>query len=73
MNNQGNLLHRQPDENASVSTGAFHDDTIEDITRRADLIAHIQGLWFFEPFTKVGDRLIIDSRVMRKFANAALA
>ena len=33
MNNQGNLLNRQQDENTSVPTGAFYDVAIEDITR----------------------------------------
>ena len=54
-----------------VKAGEEHEVTIEEISRRGDGIAKIQGFVIFVPGTKVGDRVKIRiTRVSRRYATA---
>ncbi len=54
-----------------VKVGEEHEVTIEEISRRGDGIAKIQGFVIFVPRTKVGDRVKIRiTRVSRRYATA---
>lgn len=57
--------------NAPVTPGETYDVSIEDVAKKGDGIARIEGFVIFVPQTKVGDKIKIKvNKVMRKFAIA---
>lgn len=57
--------------NAPVTAGETYDVSIEDVAKKGDGIARIEGFVIFVPQTKVGDKIKIKvNKVMRKFAIA---
>jgi len=59
------------ESNAPVVAGETYDVSIEDVAKKGDGIARIEGFVIFVPSTKVGDKVKIKvNKVMRKFAIA---
>ena len=59
------------DSTAPVEVGEEYDVEIEDVAKKGDGIARVEGFVIFVPETKVGDQVTISvDRVMRKFAIA---
>lgn len=62
---------RRPPRPAPVGMGEEHEVTVEEMSRRGDGIAKIQGFVIFVPGTKVGDRVKIRiTRVSSRYATA---
>ncbi len=57
-------------ENSSpVEVGETYDVSIDDLAKKGDGIARVEGFVIFVPQTKVGDKVKIKvNKVMRKFA-----
>ena len=54
-----------------VKVGEEHEVTVEEVSRRGDGIAKIQGFVIFVPGTKIGDRVKIRiTRVTSRYATA---
>ena len=54
---------------APVEVGEEYDVEIEDVAKKGDGIARVEGFVIFVPETKVGDQVKISiDRVMRRFA-----
>ena len=61
--------YRRP--SSPVKVGEEHEVTIEEVSRRGDGIAKIQGFVIFVPRTKVGDKVKIRiTRVSSRYATA---
>ncbi len=59
------------ESNAPVVAGETYDVSIEDVAKKGDGIARIEGFVIFVPESKVGDKIKIKvNKVMRKFAIA---
>ena len=68
-NDRGSFRSEGFAPSAPVEAGKEYDVEIEDIAKKGDGIARIEGFVIFVPDTKVGDqvRVVID-RVMQRFA-----
>ena len=59
------------DTSAPVEAGESYEVTIEDIAKKGDGIARIEGFVIFVPDTSVGDEVTINvTKVTQKFAFA---
>jgi predicted RNA-binding protein with TRAM domain len=64
-------LFGNDESNAPVVAGETYDVSIEDVAKKGDGIARIEGFVIFVPESKVGDKIKIKvNKVMRKFAIA---
>lgn len=66
-------MYSDESSTSPVSEGETYDVKIEDIARKGDGIARIEGFVVFVPGTKVDDEVTIKvSKVMRRFAIAEI-
>jgi predicted RNA-binding protein with TRAM domain len=66
-----NILFRNQEFSAPVEAGETYEVSIDDIARKGDGIARIEGFVIFVPDAKVGENITVKvSKVMRKFAFA---
>ncbi len=57
------------EKGSPVTVGETYDVSIDDIAKKGDGIARVEGFVIFVPQTKVGDKVKIKvTKVMRKFA-----
>ncbi|MBP2030119.1 putative RNA-binding protein with TRAM domain [Methanohalophilus levihalophilus] len=64
-------MFERDEPTAPVEAGETYDVVIEDIAKKGDGIARIEGFVIFVPGTEVGDELTVKvTKVMRKFAFA---
>ncbi|NJD77815.1 MAG: TRAM domain-containing protein [Candidatus Methanoperedens sp.] len=57
------------EKSAPVAVGETYEVSIDDIAKKGDGIARVEGFVIFVPQTKVGDKIKIKvNKVMRKFA-----
>ena len=64
---------KEESRSVPVEEGETYDVTIQDIARKGDGIARIEGFVIFVPGTKVGDEVQIKvERVLPKFAFASV-
>ncbi len=57
------------EKSAPVTVGETYEVSIDDIAKKGDGIARVEGFVIFVPQTKVGDKIKIKvNKVMRKFA-----
>ncbi len=57
------------EKSSPVTVGETYDVSIDDIAKKGDGIARVEGFVIFVPQTKVGDKVKIKvTKVMRKFA-----
>jgi predicted RNA-binding protein with TRAM domain len=62
---------KYPQPLSPVKVGEEHEVTIEELSRKGEGVAKIQGLVIFIPETKVGDQVKIRiTRVSRRYATA---
>lgn len=62
-------LFERDEPTAPVEAGETYDVVIEDIAKKGDGIARIEGFVIFVPGTEVGDEITIKvTKVLRKFA-----
>ncbi|OJH49721.1 TRAM domain-containing protein [Methanohalophilus portucalensis] len=62
-------MFERVESSAPVETGETYDVVIEDIAKKGDGIARIDGFVIFVPETEVGDELSIKvTKVLSKFA-----
>ncbi len=63
------ILLGNQEKNAPVTVGEIYDVSIDDIAKKGDGIARVEGFVIFVPQTKVGDKVKIKvNKVMQKFA-----
>ena len=57
------------EKSSPVVVGETYDVSIDDIAKKGDGIARVEGFVIFVPGTKVGDKVKIKvTKIMRKFA-----
>ncbi len=57
------------EKSSPVEVGETYDVSIDDLAKKGDGIARVEGFVIFVPQTKVGDKVKIKvNKVMRKFA-----
>ncbi|MGC9514267.1 TRAM domain-containing protein [Methanocrinis sp.] len=68
-NDRGSFRDDSFESTAPVEVGKEYDVEIEDVAKKGDGIARIEGFVIFVPETKVGDQVtIVVDRVMQRFA-----
>lgn len=68
-NERGSFRDDSFESTAPVEVGKEYDVEIEDVAKKGDGIARIEGFVIFVPETKVGDQVtVVVDRVMQRFA-----
>lgn len=62
-------MFERDEPTAPVEAGETYDVVIEDIAKKGDGIARIEGFVIFVPGTEIGDEITVKvTKVLRKFA-----
>jgi predicted RNA-binding protein with TRAM domain len=68
-NERGSFRNDSFESTAPVEVGKEYDVEIEDVAKKGDGIARVEGFVIFVPETKVGDQVtVVIDRVMQRFA-----